>query len=116
MSARWSVSGSAVACSGAMYAGVPARLVGDPVPPGGSPPSPGEAGPSPPASPQTGARAGAQLRSGLVMTAGSVEWMFARPLPLIFLVVSIVLLVWPLWGEWRARRDERSRDVDMTIE
>ena len=46
----------------------------------------------------------AKLRSGLMMTAGSVEPMFTRPLSAIFLAVAVVLLVWPFWSQWRQRR------------
>ncbi len=46
----------------------------------------------------------AKLRSGLMMTAGSVEPMFTRPLSAIFLAVAVVLLAWPFWSEWRQRR------------
>jgi len=45
-----------------------------------------------------------KFRSGLMMTGGSIAPIFTRPLPLIFLIISIVLLVWPLYGEWRRRR------------
>ena len=56
-----------------------------------------------------------KLRSGLMMTAGSLEPMFTRPLPLVFLVVSLVLLVWPLWSEWRMRQ-RAAQAADITIE
>jgi putative tricarboxylic transport membrane protein len=55
-----------------------------------------------------------KLRSGLMMTAGSIEPIFTRPLPLIFLLVSVALLVWPLWSEWRSRR--QTADADTSIE
>ncbi len=55
-----------------------------------------------------------KLRSGLMMTAGSVEPIFTRPLPLVFLLISVALLVWPLWSEWRQRR--RTPDVDTSLE
>jgi len=45
-----------------------------------------------------------KLRTGLMMTGGSIEPMFTRPLSLIFLLIAIVLLVWPLVSEWRRRR------------
>ena len=45
-----------------------------------------------------------KLRSGLMMTAGSIEPIFTRPLPLIFLLVSIALLLMPFWRSWRQRR------------
>ena len=45
-----------------------------------------------------------KLRSGLMMTAGSIEPIYTRPLPLLFLGVALILLVWPLIGEWRRRR------------
>jgi putative tricarboxylic transport membrane protein len=53
----------------------------------------------------------AKLRSGLMMTAGSLEPMFTRPLPVLFLLIALALLVWSLYGDWR-----RSRMVDDTIE
>ena len=46
----------------------------------------------------------AKLRTGLMMTGGTITPMFTRPIALAFLVVAIVLLVWPLVGEWRRRR------------
>lgn len=46
-----------------------------------------------------------KLRSGLMMTAGSIEPIFTRPLPLIFLLVSIALLLMPFWRSWRERRE-----------
>jgi putative tricarboxylic transport membrane protein len=45
-----------------------------------------------------------KLRSGLMMTAGSIEPIFTRPLPLLFLGIALLLLVWPLVGEWRRKR------------
>ena len=56
----------------------------------------------------------AKLRSGLMMTAGSVEPMFTRPLPIMFLLVALGLLIWPLWQDWR--RSRTSAAVDDTIE
>jgi putative tricarboxylic transport membrane protein len=53
----------------------------------------------------------AKLRSGLMMTAGSIEPMFTRPLPVLFLLIALALLVWSLYGDWK-----RSRMVDDTIE
>ena len=46
----------------------------------------------------------AKLRSGLMMTTGSVERMFTCPLSAIFLAFAVVLLAWPFWSEWRQRR------------
>ena len=46
----------------------------------------------------------AKLRSGLMMTAGDLTPVFARPLSAAFLIVAAVLLVWPFVAEWRARR------------
>lgn len=54
-----------------------------------------------------------KLRSGLMMTAGSITPIFTRPLPLVFLIVSIILLVWPLYGEWKRRRVAKA--VDDTV-
>jgi putative tricarboxylic transport membrane protein len=53
----------------------------------------------------------AKLRSGLMMTAGSLEPMITRPLPALFLLISLALLVWPLYSDWK-----RGRTVDDTIE
>jgi putative tricarboxylic transport membrane protein len=53
----------------------------------------------------------AKLRSGLMMTAGSIEPMFTRPLPILFLLIAVALLVWSFYGDWK-----RSRMVDDTIE
>jgi putative tricarboxylic transport membrane protein len=44
-----------------------------------------------------------KLRSGLMMTAGSIAPIFTRPLPLIFLLISVALLLTPLWRSWRRR-------------
>jgi putative tricarboxylic transport membrane protein len=46
----------------------------------------------------------AKLRSGLMMTAGDITPLFTRPLPALFLLVSVVLLVWPFVGSWRRAR------------
>jgi putative tricarboxylic transport membrane protein len=46
----------------------------------------------------------AKLRTGLMMTGGSISPIFTRPLSLTFLLIAIVLLVSPLVGEWRRRR------------
>jgi putative tricarboxylic transport membrane protein len=53
----------------------------------------------------------AKLRSGLMMTAGSLEPMFTRPLPVLFLLTAVALLAWSLYGDWK-----RSRTLDDTLE
>ena len=45
-----------------------------------------------------------KLRSGLMMTAGSVTPIFTRPLALSFLLVAAALLIWSLVIEWRYRQ------------
>lgn len=50
----------------------------------------------------------AKLRSGLMMTAGDFSPIVTRPLPLIFVLVSIVLLVWPFYQDWRNGRRGRA--------
>ncbi len=45
-----------------------------------------------------------KLRTGLMMTAGSVEPMFTRPMSLAFLVIAVGLLLWPFVSEWRRGR------------
>ncbi len=57
----------------------------------------------------------AKLRSGLMMTAGSLTPILTRPLSLTFLLIAVVLLVWPLYGEWRRRRAPAA-GVDLTLE
>ncbi|MEO1017342.1 MAG: tripartite tricarboxylate transporter permease [Pseudomonadota bacterium] len=48
-----------------------------------------------------------KFRSGLMMTAGDVSPIFTRPIPLVFLLVSVALLVWPFVSEWRRARKGR---------
>jgi len=55
----------------------------------------------------------AKLRSGLMMTAGSLEPMFTRPLPILFLLIAVALLVWSLYGDWKRGR---AAAVDDTVE
>jgi len=57
----------------------------------------------------------AKLRTGLMMTAGSITPMFTRPLSLLFLLIAVVMLIWPLYGEWRRNRGD-TRVADETIE
>ena len=57
----------------------------------------------------------AKLRTGLMMTAGSITPIFTRPLSLLFLLIAVVMLVWPLYGEWRRNRGD-TRVADETIE
>lgn len=45
-----------------------------------------------------------KLRSGLMMTAGDISPIFTRPFSLTFTLAAIVLLVWPLYNDWRRRR------------
>lgn len=49
-----------------------------------------------------------KLRSGLMMTAGSIEPIFTRPLPLIFLLISLALLLAPFVRAWREGRRRRT--------
>jgi TctA family transporter len=49
-----------------------------------------------------------------MMTAGSVEPMFTRPLPVMFLLVALGLLIWPLWQDWKRAR--ATSGVDDTLE
>jgi len=50
-----------------------------------------------------------KLRSGLMMTAGSIEPIFTRPLALIFLLVAGFLLVWSLYSEHKQRAKARAQ-------
>ncbi|MCB9946058.1 MAG: tripartite tricarboxylate transporter permease [Geminicoccaceae bacterium] len=49
-----------------------------------------------------------KLRSGLMMSGGSILPVFTRPVALLFLVAAVVLLTWSLISEWRQAR-ERGR-------
>ncbi|MCB1969168.1 MAG: tripartite tricarboxylate transporter permease [Geminicoccaceae bacterium] len=49
-----------------------------------------------------------KLRSGLMMSGGSILPVFTRPVALLFLVAAVVLLTWSLVSEWRQAR-ERGR-------
>ena len=49
-----------------------------------------------------------KLRSGLMMTAGDFSPIFTRPLPLLFTILAVILLLWPIIGDWmRKRRTSR---------
>ena len=48
-----------------------------------------------------------KLRSGLMMTAGDITPIFTRPFPLLFTLIAVVLLVWPLVSDYRRRRAAR---------
>ncbi|MBW1698419.1 MAG: tripartite tricarboxylate transporter permease [Deltaproteobacteria bacterium] len=50
----------------------------------------------------------AKLRSGLMMTAGDFKPIFLRPLCLIFVLISLVLLVWPIYKHVRETRSKKS--------
>ncbi|MEO1104615.1 MAG: tripartite tricarboxylate transporter permease, partial [Pseudomonadota bacterium] len=50
-----------------------------------------------------------KLRSGLMMTAGSIEPIFTRPLPLLFLTISIALLLLPFFRAWRDGRRRKAQ-------
>jgi putative tricarboxylic transport membrane protein len=52
----------------------------------------------------------AKLRSGLMMTAGSITPIFTRPLSLTFLLIALVLLIWPLYSDWRRQRRTAAED------
>ena len=51
-----------------------------------------------------------ELRSGLMASAGSIEPLFTRPVAALFLAVSVIMLIWSFWGEWRGAR-LRKRDL-----
>lgn len=46
-----------------------------------------------------------KLRSGLMMTAGDFTPIFTRPFPLAFTLIAVALLLWPIVGDWRRRRN-----------
>ena len=49
-----------------------------------------------------------KLRSGLMMTAGDFSPIFTRPLPLLFTILAVILLLWPIIGDlMRKRRASR---------
>ncbi|MEZ5592635.1 MAG: tripartite tricarboxylate transporter permease [Gammaproteobacteria bacterium] len=45
-----------------------------------------------------------KLRSGLMMTAGSIEPIFTRPMALSFLLIALFLLLWSLYSEHKQRK------------
>lgn len=49
----------------------------------------------------------AKLRSGLMMTGGSVEPMFTKPLPLVFILIALALLLAPFVRGYLTRRTGR---------
>jgi len=52
-----------------------------------------------------------KLRSGLMMTAGDPSPIFTRPMPLLFTLTAVGLLIWPLYSDWRKKRNA-ARDAD----
>ena len=59
----------------------------------------------------------AKLRTGLMMTAGSIMPIITRPLALSFLLIALALLAWSIYGDRKRGRDARSgTGVDDTIE
>lgn len=45
-----------------------------------------------------------QLRAGLMASDGSLMPLVERPITIGFLLVSVLMFVWPLWRDWRRRR------------
>jgi putative tricarboxylic transport membrane protein len=45
-----------------------------------------------------------KLRTGLMMTGGSIAPLFTEPLPLLFLLISVGLVVWSLRSDFKSRR------------
>lgn len=45
-----------------------------------------------------------ELRSGLMASAGSIKPLVTRPLAAVFLAVSVLMVVWPIYGEWKRAR------------
>jgi len=46
-----------------------------------------------------------KLRSGLMMTAGDFSPIITRPLPACFTIISVILLIWPFYQEWRSGKN-----------
>jgi len=38
------------------------------------------------------------------MTAGDFSPIFTRPLPLFFTILAVILLLWPIVGDWMRKR------------
>ncbi len=55
-----------------------------------------------------------KLRSGLMMTAGDPSPILTRPLPLLFTVIALALLIWPLWRDYR--RNGKTKNIDTSVE
>ncbi len=49
-----------------------------------------------------------KLRSGLMMTAGDFSPIVTRPFPLAFTIAAVVLLVWPIYSDYRRKRKARA--------
>jgi putative tricarboxylic transport membrane protein len=45
-----------------------------------------------------------KLRTGLMITAGSYEPLYTEPMAGSFMAIAFVLLVWPIYGDWKRRR------------
>lgn len=45
-----------------------------------------------------------KLRSGLMMTAGDFSPIVTRPFPAAFMAISVVLLIWPFYSDWKQKR------------
>jgi len=48
------------------------------------------------------------LRTGLMISGGSLFPVLTRPISCVFLIVSLLFLVWPLFSEWRQRKKDPS--------
>ena len=50
-----------------------------------------------------------KLRSGLMMTAGDITPVFTRPFSLLFLVVALILLIWPFVSDYRRKAKAKAQ-------
>jgi putative tricarboxylic transport membrane protein len=54
-----------------------------------------------------------KLRTGLMITAGSYEPLYTEPMSASFMAIAFVLLVWPIYGDWkRGRRAKAAASLD----
>ena len=49
------------------------------------------------------------FRTGLMISGGSLLPLFTRPVSLIFLLISVLFLIWPLISAWRRRKKSQAK-------
>jgi putative tricarboxylic transport membrane protein len=49
-----------------------------------------------------------KLRTGLMITAGSYEPLYTEPMAASFMAIALVLLIWPIYGDWKRGRQAKA--------